>query len=170
MNNDEMLQVSDTPSKTQRKKTMIALQEIGKQLTTFKPTQLNALPLSNKLRIAIEEYNRLPNSHGAKKRQLQYIGRLMRDHDLEQIENEIKKIQLPVSTRRDSDFLLDDYCALVFEGGDDGINSLLNEQQHLERQTLRKFHLEYRKNTNDPDPARLIQVRRRLLKYLKKNL
>ena len=167
--NDELKHSIEPPSKTQRKKTMIALQEIGEQLTSFRSTQLDALPLSDKLRTAIEEFKHLPNSHGAKKRQLQYIGRLMRDHDLETIKKAITKLQQPDHESPKSRQLLESYCALVFKEGDSGINALLQNKKHLERQTLRKFHLDYRRAVNQPDDNQLDQLKNRLLKYLKQN-
>jgi ribosome-associated protein len=68
-------------SKTQRKKEAQDLKELGKELTKFTAQQLQSLPLSDKLIAELLEFNRLPNSHGAKKRQLQFIGKLMRAND-----------------------------------------------------------------------------------------
>jgi len=167
--NEDLNQFPETPSKTQRKKTMIALQKIGAKLTTFKNAQLYALPLSDKLRKAIEEFNRLPNSHGARRRQLQFIGRLMRDHDLEFIVTAIEKLQRPERTITKTKQIYEDYCSLVFDDGDPGINALLTQQPHLERQTLRKFHLDYRRTANLSNPKLLIEIRNRLQKYLEKN-
>ena len=59
------------PSKTQLKKLATELQGLGQQLTTFKTSDLDRLPLSDRLRSAVVEFKRLPNSHGAKRRQLQ---------------------------------------------------------------------------------------------------
>ena len=168
--NEDLNQLPETLSKTQRKIKMIALQEIGVKLTTFKNAQLNALPLSDKLRKAIDEFKRLPNSHGAKRRQLQYIGRLMRDHDLEFIVAAIEKLQRPQRTITKAKQTYEDYCSLVFDDGDLGINALLTQQPHLERQTLRKLHLDYRRAANLPNPELLIEIRNRLQKYLEKNL
>ena len=67
----------ERPSKTDRKKEMLALQKVGAQLTELGEQQLDKLSLSIRLRNAIREYRRLPNSHGARRRQMQYIGRLI---------------------------------------------------------------------------------------------
>lgn len=75
----------DAPSKTRRKKDMIALQDLGEHLTRLPPTQLEKLDLPADLQLAIAEFKRIPNRRGAKKRQLQFIGRLMRDVDPEPI-------------------------------------------------------------------------------------
>jgi ribosome-associated protein len=70
----------DAPSKTQRKREMHALQALGKRLAALNGEQLAALALPDPLREAIAEAKRI-NSREAHRRQLQYIGRLMREVD-----------------------------------------------------------------------------------------
>jgi ribosome-associated protein len=69
----------DKPSKSQRKRDSSALQELGAKLTELAPPALKKCALPDELLDAIHEYQRLPNKHGAKHRQLQYIGKKMRD-------------------------------------------------------------------------------------------
>lgn len=68
------------PSKTQRKKDMHALQEIGEQLVELDPKKLTEFDLPEILKDAIQQAKSI-QKHGARRRQLQYIGRLMRDVD-----------------------------------------------------------------------------------------
>ncbi len=82
--------ISDDPdntltSKTRRKAQMHALQEIGKRLTTLDGDRLAQITLPETLRIAIVEAGRI-HKHGAFRRQLQYIGKLMRAVDTAPIE------------------------------------------------------------------------------------
>ncbi len=72
-------------SKTRRKKNMHALQDLGETLTTLPPALLDKCNLPAELLQAIAEYKRIPDRRGAKKRQLQFIGRVMRDIDAEPI-------------------------------------------------------------------------------------
>ena len=67
-------------SKTKRKKEMTELQSLGAKLVELPESQLVAMPLEEELRQAILEAKRI-RSHEAKRRQLQYIGRLMREVD-----------------------------------------------------------------------------------------
>jgi ribosome-associated protein len=67
-------------SKTQRKKEMHALQALGVALVELGDAQLDALELPEALDGAIREAKRI-KSHEGKRRQLQYIGRLMREVD-----------------------------------------------------------------------------------------
>lgn len=67
-------------SKSQRKRDMNALQDLGKQLAEFTPARLSKVPMSDNLRDALTEMHRL-TANGARARQLQYIGKLMRSED-----------------------------------------------------------------------------------------
>jgi len=66
------------PSKTKIKKQMLELQDLGKTLTALPKEKLLELNLDENLLEAILEYKRM-TKFGALNRQLQYIGRLMRD-------------------------------------------------------------------------------------------
>ena len=68
------------PSKTQRKKEMHALQALGEQLVALAPEQLAELALPERLADAIVEAKRIAGFE-ARRRQMQFIGRLMRDID-----------------------------------------------------------------------------------------
>jgi ribosome-associated protein len=70
----------DAPSKTQRKRDMHALQALGQRLVELNAAQLAAFALPDALREAIAAAQRL-RSREAHRRQLQYIGRLMREID-----------------------------------------------------------------------------------------
>jgi ribosome-associated protein len=67
-------------SKTQRKKEMHELQKLGVELVALSAPQLENILLDEKLRNAVLEAKRI-RSHEAKRRQMQYIGRLMREVD-----------------------------------------------------------------------------------------
>lgn len=70
----------DKPSKTQRKKAMHVLQKMGEQLVELNDKQLEELELPEILIDAIRETRRI-NKFGARKRQMQFIGKLMRHID-----------------------------------------------------------------------------------------
>ena len=69
------------PSKTQRKQEMHALQTIGEQLVALDIKQLNELDLPEILMDALLEAKQI-QKHGARRRQMQYIGKLMRKIDV----------------------------------------------------------------------------------------
>ena len=78
------------PSKTQRKKAMHGLQDLGLALTRLSAQQLAALSLPPALVDAIVEAKRL-RAREALRRQMQYIGRLMRDADATAIQAKMQE-------------------------------------------------------------------------------
>ena len=68
----------DGPSKSQVKRDLIALQDMGVELVALSAGQLNKLTLPDVLRGALRDAQRI-TQNGAKKRQRQYIGKLLRD-------------------------------------------------------------------------------------------
>ena len=66
-----------TPSKSQRKRDAHALQALGVQLVALSAAQLARLDLPEALHEAVVAAQRM-RSHGARTRQLQYIGKVMR--------------------------------------------------------------------------------------------
>lgn len=67
-------------SKTKKKQAMHALQDIGKELVKLPANKLEKLDLPEELRRAVEDCRRF-TKHEAIRRQMQYIGRLMRGVD-----------------------------------------------------------------------------------------
>jgi len=70
------------PSKSQRKRDMTALQELGESLLRLSAAELARIELPQPLREALAETPKIA-SHEARRRQLQYIGKLMRHIDPE---------------------------------------------------------------------------------------
>jgi ribosome-associated protein len=77
-------------SKTRKKKDMLALQDLGAKLVELNEQQLEAMLLPEALLEAVLEARRL-TKHEAKRRQLQYIGRIMRDIDAAPIYDRLEK-------------------------------------------------------------------------------
>jgi ribosome-associated protein len=80
----------DLTSKTRKKKDMLALQELGAQLVELNEQQLDSMQLPEALLEAVLEAGRL-NKREARRRQLQFIGRLMRDIDATPIRDRLEE-------------------------------------------------------------------------------
>lgn len=75
----------ERPSKTQRKKEMTALQVLGTQLVGLNAAQLQQIDLPERLREAIVAAQKI-TAHEGRRRQIQFIGKLMRQVEAEPIE------------------------------------------------------------------------------------
>ncbi len=83
----------DRPSKTQLKKQMHELQDLGEALVALPDDRVIDLPIQESLRDAVAEYKRT-RSHEGKRRQMQYIGKLMRRNDVEPIREAVAAMAL----------------------------------------------------------------------------
>jgi ribosome-associated protein len=79
-------------SKTKRKQEMHELQALGAALVELPESQLRVLDLDAGLRDAVLEAKRI-RAHEGRRRQLQYIGRLMRDVDPAPIRAHIEALE-----------------------------------------------------------------------------
>ncbi|MEO6081194.1 MAG: ribosome biogenesis factor YjgA [Steroidobacteraceae bacterium] len=73
------------PSKSSRKRAAHAAQKLGERLTRMRQDETAVLPLTEALHDAIAEARRL-RSRGALGRQFQFIGKLMRDIDMDALD------------------------------------------------------------------------------------
>ena len=77
---DAPVYIAERPSKTRLKQQSHDLQSLGVSLTALSDARLAALDISESLRDAIGTY-RKTRSHEGRRRQMQYIGKLMRQAD-----------------------------------------------------------------------------------------
>lgn len=68
-------------SKSQKKRDMTALQKLGEELVLQSPERLEKVEMSEALRSAIADAQTI-RDHEGRRRQMQYIGRVMRDVDV----------------------------------------------------------------------------------------
>lgn len=82
----------EKPSKSAKKRAMTALQALGEELVALSADQLKKIDLPDELRDAVRDAQRF-TQHEAHRRQLQYIGRLMRSLDAEPIRAALDEIK-----------------------------------------------------------------------------
>lgn len=87
------------PSKTQLKREAHELQQLGRDLADLPETRLMALDMPEALRDSVLELRRT-RSHEGRRRQLQYVGKLMRKADAEPLREAVA--QLKLGSARDS--------------------------------------------------------------------
>jgi ribosome-associated protein len=83
---------TDYKSRTRKKKEDRALQRLGEQLVALPSGQLETIALPDELRTAVE-FARKISKHGARRRQIKYIGALMRHIDPQPIQIALDRIR-----------------------------------------------------------------------------
>ena len=83
----------DRPSKTRLKKESHDLQHLGEQLAALSDGQLASVGLGEQLFDAVQQYKKT-KSHEGRRRQMQYVGKLMRKVDVDPIREAVAALQL----------------------------------------------------------------------------
>lgn len=150
-------------SKTQIKRELLALVELGERLTTLKADTLARLPLTDALRKALAEASK-HTAHIARKRHMSFVGKLMRDQDIEAITSVID--QLDSSTREYNERFhgLERWRDRLVDGNDEDLERFVNEYPDTDRQHLRSLirHAQHEKARNKPPAAA-----RKVFKYIR---
>ncbi|MFT5720723.1 MAG: ribosome-associated protein [Motiliproteus sp.] len=149
-------------SKTQIKREVEALQKLGMKLINQKQELLDKLPLNDELRAALREALRLKQNE-AKRRHMQYIGKLMRDVDPDLIQQAIDTqdagtpayAQYFHNLERWRDRLIAD---------DDQIDNFAQTYPEADRQHLRQLLRNARKET---ELGKLPVNAKKLFKYIR---
>ena len=87
---DDSPEQHERPSKSQRKRDMTALQRVGEELVQLPRERLNAVPLPEDLLNAVVEAQKI-HDHEGRRRQVQYVGRLMRSVDVAPIQEALDR-------------------------------------------------------------------------------
>jgi len=150
-------------SKTQIKRELHALVELGERLTTLKADTLARLPLTDALRKALAEASK-HTAHIARKRHMSFVGKLMRDQDIEAITAVID--QLDSSTREYNERFhgLERWRDRLVDGNDEDLERFVNEYPDTDRQHLRSLirHAQHEKARGKPPAAA-----RKVFKYIR---
>jgi len=124
-------------SKSQRKRDALALQALADELAQLSPTELDAVPLPDALRDAVVAAREL--SRGAYRRQVRYLGRLLRDIDSDPIRSAVDARR--GATHEDKARLkrLERWRERLVEEGDPAVAELLEEYPGADPQQLRQL-------------------------------
>ena len=147
------------PSKSQVKREMHALQDLGKSICEMPKKQRVNLPLSDTMIVAIEEWGRLKKNE-AKRRHLQYVGKVMRTEDLEGIQLALDKMNPSSDVFNRVLHQQERWRDRLIEQGSEALNEFCEEFevkdiQHL-RQLIRNAVKEHKLKQDSPDtPAKM---------------
>ena len=129
---------TDAPlSKSARKRAAEAAQVLGRRLTQLKPDQLTAMDLPGDLAAAIADYQRF-TSHGAQRRQLQFIGRLMRDADIDAISSAVDALEGQSASAR-AQFAQTERWREALLAEQDAMTQFIAQYPDVDRQMLRQL-------------------------------
>ena len=125
----------ELPSKTQRKKQMHELQDLGVELVALNEEQLASIELPEALLEAVSEARRMTKFE-ARRRQMQYIGKLMRSIDPEPIRERLNAYKAVSRTQTARLHLIERWRSRLLED-ENALTELMREHPDLDSAQLR---------------------------------
>ena len=149
-------------SKTQQKRAMHELQQLGVELVELPEAQLAAFTLPESLGAAIVAARGM-KQHGARRRQLQLIGKLMRGVDPEPIREQLAALRGQSAQAAAQQRRLEDWRVRLLED-DDALTAFAQEHPNADLQALRRAIRNARKEQAGAQPPRAFREVFRLLR------
>lgn len=160
-NDEEIIWVS----KSEIKRDAEHLKKLGEHLINLTPSNLAKMPLDDSLRDAIELAQRLRLE--ARRRQIQYIGKLLRNRDPEPIQEALDKVENRHNQQLALLQKLEQIRDQLVVQGDIAVNPLLEEYPELDRQHLRNLIRAAQKEKQANKPPKNY---REIFQYLKTSI
>lgn len=152
------------PSKTALKREMTELQDLGKKLIGLSDNELAKIPLHDeKLKEAIETAKRI-KSHEGLRRQMQYIGKLMRLIDTDAIREALAERERGHQELARQFHQLENLRDQLVEEGISGIEKIVARFPSADRQHLRQLVLQSAKEVKAKKPP---AAKRKIFQYLR---
>ena len=132
------------PSKSELKREMHALQKLGQRIVKLSAGQLALIPLEGKLEEAITTARRI-KSHEGLRRQMQYIGKLLREVDTQEIEQAFQELENGRQAAAQHFQKLEQWRDKLIEAGPKSIEEVVETYPGADRQHLRQLVIQANK-------------------------
>ncbi|MRI34135.1 hypothetical protein EOPP23_14155 [Endozoicomonas sp. OPT23] len=150
-------------SKSELKRDMDELKDIGSRLMDMKPAMLDKLPLEDRLRRALDESKRI-TSYNARKRHLGFIGKLMKEQDIEPIKTFLASLDSSSEEYNRRFHQLERWRDRLIGEGQTALTEYLEKYPEAEHQHIRQLVRNAQKEAKEGKPP---ATSRKLFKYLR---
>jgi ribosome-associated protein len=154
-------------SKSQVKREMLALQSLGEQLVVLSPDQIKKIEMPQDLREAVLFARTLKKSEHWR-RQMQYIGTLMRDVDPEPIRKALDEINRGRGHDAQLFRELEQWRNGLVDGNDEFLEDMVKHFPDADLKRLRRLALDARKEREENKPPKASRAIFRYLRELSK--
>lgn len=125
-------------SKSQLKRDALATKSLAAELLGLNNSQLQKLPLASDVLLALQQARTI-HSHGARRRQLQYIAKLMRRTDLSAITEAVAGFHNEARGLTARQHRCEAWRDILLEKGDAALGGLLQLRPEIDAQALRQL-------------------------------
>lgn len=162
MNKTIKTDANNDPSKSQKKRDMDGLRELGDRLTALSPDHLAKVD-NDQVREAVEAARKITKGN-ARKRQIQYIAKLLSRIDVDPIKNIIETLDASSAAYIQKFHQLESWREKLVNGDSETLSEVLDKSPNADRQRLR--HL-VRKARDERETGQQTTHFRRLFQFLK---
>ena len=138
MNDEHDFDEYEGPSRSQLKREAEALQALGTELVKLDAPKLQQIPMPERLHDAVMEARRI-KSHGALRRQMQFVGKVMREVDAEPIAEALNRLKEGDRAAAGRFHALEQWRDRLIAEGDKALAEWLDAHPESDRQHLRQL-------------------------------
>jgi ribosome-associated protein len=125
-------------SKSQRRRDALELKSLAKSLIDLTPSRLDRIPLEQALREAIDQARRI-RSNVARKRQMQFVAKLLRRTDAEPIIEAMSALEQEGRQATARQHRAERWRDYLLKTGDPAVSELLQLRRGADAQAIRQF-------------------------------
>lgn len=153
----------EEPSKSQLKRDALAIRDLGGELAALGAAELARIPLPDDVQDAIRELNRT-TKNGAKKRQLGWLAKRLRQIDTEPVEAAMESIRQAARANTQTLHLVEQWRDKLLglensANAKESLTAFLDKYPHADRQQLRQLQrsaMQEQEKNKPPKSARLL--------------
>jgi len=160
-------ETEEKPSRSARKREALAIQVIGTELIKLKVDQLDQIPIQERLKKAILDHHRF-RSREAKRRQVQFIGRLMRDEEIHPIQAALGNLKKVSGTAQYQLHQLEGWRKKLLSDSE-ALTHYLNDHPGTDIQKLRLLIRQAKRAEQQNNPQVDKKAHRELFRFLRNN-
>jgi ribosome-associated protein len=152
-------------SKSQRRREALELRSLASELIKLSAARLGRVPLNDSVRSAVMEAHQI-RSNVARKRQLQYVAKLLRRIDPEPIIQTLEKFDGEARQLTGRQHRSEAWRDFLLESGDDAVGVLMQQRNDVDTQAIRQLLRNAHKEVSRSKPPASARALFRLLRKM----
>jgi ribosome-associated protein len=152
-------------SKSQRRREALELKSLASELIKLSAARLGRVPLDDSVRSAVMEARQI-RSNVARKRQLQYVAKLLRRIDPEPIIQTLEKFDGEARQLTGRQHRSEAWRDFLLESGDDAVGVLMQQRNEVDTQAIRQLLRNAHKDASRNKPPASARALFRLLRKM----
>jgi ribosome-associated protein len=158
-------ETNEETSKSQRRRDALELKSLARDLIAMNPSRFARLPVDETVRAAVEDARRI-RSNVARKRQLQFVAKLLRRSDAEPIMQALEAMEQDARQITARQHRAEAWRDRLIDSGDQALGELLSQRPGADAQAIRQCMRQARSEASRNRPPAAARALFRLLREM----